>query len=243
MAAPADNGLLIKPIAYIYNDYQSKFGVPRQSGLVDDVVSRVVLLPQYRRAEALRGLDGFSHIWLIWHFSAGFAAGKGASWQPTVRPPKLGGNTRVGVFASRSPNRPNPLGLSAVRLLAVEHNAEDAPVLLVAGADILSGTPIFDIKPYVPYADSLPDASGGFAVPGDGHILAVDFPPALLAKVPIDKQPALCAVLAADPRPAYQKDETRLYGLSFGGLNVRFRVRGGRLTVCEISPLDKKTDF
>lgn len=231
------SGLNLTPIAHIYNDYQAKFGVPRQSGLVEEVVSRVVFLPKFRRAEALRGLEGFSHIWLIWHFSEGFAAGKAsdAGWQPTVRPPRLGGNTRVGVFASRSPNRPNPLGLSAVRLLAVDRQGAEAPSLLVAGADCVSGTPVFDIKPYLPYADAIADAAGGFAMPGEGHLLRVNCPDELLAKVPQAKRAALLAVLAADPRPAYQEDAARIYGLSFGGFNVRFKVAGDQLTVCEIA--------
>lgn len=227
--------LLIRPIARIYNDYTGKFGVPRQSGLVDEVTSRVVLLPEYRRAEALRGIEEFSHLWLIWQFDRGFAAGQGnADWQPTVRPPRLGGNVRVGVFASRSPNRPNRLALSVVRLLAVDWQAADGPVLLVSGADMMNDTPIFDIKPYVPYADSRPDAVGGFAVPGDGHRLRVVCPDELLGCLPVGKRSALLAVLAADPRPAYQNDEQRLYGLSFGGFNVRFTVVADVLTVCDI---------
>lgn len=230
------DGLIIKPIAHIFNDYTGKFGVPRQSGLVDEVTSRVVFAPEYRRAEALRGIEEFSHLWLIWQFNAGFAAGTHSAWQATVRPPRLGGNVRVGVFASRSPNRPNRLGLSVVRLLGVDWAADDGPALLVSGADIMNGTPIFDVKPYVPYADSLPGAVGGFAVPGESHRLQVHCPAALLANVPQDKHAGLLAVLAADPRPAYQQDEERVYGLSFGGFNVRFCVAGDELTVCEIAP-------
>lgn len=230
--------LVIKPIAYVYNDYQAKFGVPRQSGVVEEVTSRVVFLPEYRRAEALRGLEGFSHIWLIWQFSQGFAADTAAEWSPTVRPPMLGGNTRVGVFASRSPRRPNPLGLSAVRLLKIEYDAPDAPALLVAGADCVSGTPVFDVKPYVPYADAIPDALGGFAVPKEGHRLTVDFPPVLLQKLPRDKQAAVMSVLAADPRPAYQNDPERVYGVSFGGFNLRFTVEGENLSVCKVEKTD-----
>lgn len=230
-------GFLISPIAHIYNDYTGKFGVPRQSGLVDEVISRVVFAPEYRRAEALRGIEGFSHLWLIWQFSAGFAAGShNAEWQPTVRPPRLGGNVRVGVFASRSPNRPNRLGLSVVRLQAVDWAAADGPALLVSGADMMNGTPIFDVKPYVPYADSPVGAEGGFAVPKAGHLLNVCCPPHLLGAVPEDKRAGLLAVLAADPRPGYQQDEERRYGLSFGGFNVRFKVAGDELTVCEIEP-------
>lgn len=230
------DGFWIEPIAHIYNDYGSKFGVPRQSGLVDEVVSRIVFAPDFRRAEALRGIDGFSHLWLIWQFSEGFASdnrGKGKrKWQPTVRPPRLGGNERVGVFASRSPNRPNSLGLSVVRLLSVDMQSDNAPTLLVCGADCLSGTPIFDIKPYVPYADSVAGARGGFAVPH--HSLAVDCSEELLAALPEEKRAGLLSVLAADPRPAYQNDPDRLYGMSFAGFNVRFRVADNRLTVVAI---------
>lgn len=234
--------IVIAPVAFVHNDYTGKFGVPRQSGLVDEVISRVVFAPEYRRAEALRGIEGFSHLWLIWQFNAGFAAGnnhKNADWQPTVRPPRLGGNVRVGVFASRSPNRPNRLGLSVVRLIKVDWDAPDGPVLLVAGADMMDGTPVFDVKPYVPYADSLPDAVGGFAVPGDGHRLDVHCPQELLDALPADKRAGLLAVLAADPRPGYQQDEERVYGLGFAGFNVRFRVAGDELTVCDITAGDK----
>lgn len=229
-----DSGLCIQPIAHIHNDYQSKFGVPRQSGLVDEVVSRVVFCPEYRRCEALRGIEEFSHLWLIWHFSAGFARGTSDSWQPTVRPPRLGGNVRVGVFATRSPNRPNKLGLSVVRLLSVDYAGENGPTLLVSGADCLDGTPIFDIKPYVPYADSVQGAKGGFAVDKEGHRLRVDCPDELLNKLSVEKQRGLLALLAADPRPGYQQDKERLYGLSFAGFQVRFSVDGDTLYVKEI---------
>ncbi len=217
-------------IAHVYNDYQEKFGVPRQSGLVNEVVSAVVLCPEYRREGVFRGLSGFSHIWLLWQFSENLGEG----WSPTVRPPRLGGNRRVGVFASRSPFRPSPIGLSAVRLLGVEHDRERGEYLLVAGADLLSGTPVFDIKPYVPYADAIADAAGGFAVPGGAQRLAVDFPPELLALIPADRRPVLLAVLAEDPRPGYQDDAARVYGLCFAGYNVRFRVAGGRLVVLAV---------
>lgn len=229
------DSIVISPVAYIHNDYTGKFGVPRQSGLVEEVISRVVFAPRYRRAEALRGIEGFSHLWLIWQFNVGFAAGiHNADWQPTVRPPRLGGNQRVGVFASRSPNRPNRLGLSVVRLIKVDCDAPDGPVLLVSGADMMNGTPVFDIKPYVPYADSLPGAAGGFAVPGGEHRLDVICPPELLDKLPGDKRAGLLAVLAADPRPGYQQDEGRVYGLSFAGFNVRFGVAEDVLEVCDI---------
>ncbi len=231
-----ENELKLQIIGHIYNDYGGKFGVPRQSGLVEEVISRVVLLPEFRRAEAFRGLAGFSHVWLLWLFSEGFASGEAAEreWQPTVRPPRLGGNQRVGVFASRSPNRPNPIGLSAVRLLEIAQE-EDGPVLLVAGADVLNGTPLLDIKPYVPYADARPQAQGGFAVPPEqARRLQVQIAPELLAQLPPDKRPALLAVLAEDPRPAYhagRQEEARAYGLSFAGFNVRFQVQGEVLRV------------
>ena len=211
-----ENQLNLKIIGHIYNDYDGKFGIPRQSGLVPEVVSRVVLLPEYRRPEAFRGLAGFSHIWLLWLFSEFLGEG----WSPTVRPPRLGGNQRVGVFASRSPNRPNPIGLSAVRLLEIRR-PEDEPELLVAGADILNGTPILDIKPYVPYADSWPEAQGGFADPR-AAILQVQAPPDLLAQ---------------DPRPAYHAQGQRVYGLSFAGFNVRFQVDGEVLQVLALEKI------
>ncbi|MBQ2888598.1 MAG: tRNA (N6-threonylcarbamoyladenosine(37)-N6)-methyltransferase TrmO [Firmicutes bacterium] len=220
-------------LAHIYNDYQAKFGVPRQSGLVDEVISTIVFEPEFRREEAFRGLEGFSHLWLLWHFSESHKDG----WSATVRPPRLGGNRRVGVFASRSPFRPNPIGLSCVRLVEIKQDKALGPVLLVSGADLLNGTPIFDVKPYVPYADAHPEALGGFAVPHDGHLLAVDFAPALLASIPEDKQEALLAVLAQDPRPSYQNDAERVYGLSFGGFDVRFTVADDKLTVVQVLPL------
>lgn len=225
----------LKIIGHVYNDYDGKFGIPRQSGIVPEVVSRVVLLPEYRRPEAFRGLAGFSHVWLLWLFSE-FAA---ADWSPTVRPPRLGGNQRVGVFASRSPHRPNPIGLSAVRLLEV-CQADSEPELLVVGADILNGTPLLDIKPYVPYADAWPQARGGFAVPPDGGGLQVRIADELLALWPAAKRPALLAVLAQDPRPAYhagRQDAARVYGLSFAGFNVRFQVEGDVLRVLAVEPL------
>jgi tRNA-Thr(GGU) m(6)t(6)A37 methyltransferase TsaA len=223
----------LKTIAHIYNDFDGKFGIPRQSGIVEAVQSRIVFEPKFRREEALRGLEGFSHIWLIWQFSEnGQAAGD--DWSPTVRPPRLGGNQRVGVFASRSPFRPNPLGLSVVRLLDIQRDNELGSVLVVTGADLLSGTPIFDIKPYVPYCDSVADARGGFAVPADGHVLQVEVSDEQLSIVPPEKRAGLLAVLAQDPRPSYQNDRERVYGMSFAGMNVRFRVGEGGLTVVSI---------
>ena len=217
-------------IARIRSDFPAKFGIPRQSGLVEDLRAQVVFEPEYRDPAALRGLEGFTHIWLIWQFSENLREG----WSPTVRPPRLGGNERMGVFATRSPFRPNPIGLSCVRLEGVEWDAPDGPALAVAGADLLDGTPILDIKPYVPYADCKPEALEGFAQRIAGPALAVDFPPDLLARVPEDKRAALTGVLAQDPRPRYQHDPERIYGLSFAGLEVRFRVEGTKLTVLSL---------
>ena len=221
---------LMKPIAHIRSDFSSKFGVPRQSGLVDTLEALVIFEPEYRSSDALRGLEGFSHLWLIWEFSQARREG----WSPTVRPPRLGGNRRLGVFATRSPFRPNPIGLSCVRLVEVRQHRELGPVLTVAGADLLDGTPIYDIKPYLPYADCKPEAVGGFAARPKGADLAVDCSPALLDRVPEDKRAALLAVLAQDPRPQYQDDPERVYGMAFAGLEVKFRVAGERLTVTEI---------
>ncbi len=225
--------LLLHPIAHIRTDLPQKFGVPRQSGLVEALEGEVIFEPEYRRPEALRGLEGFSHLWLIWGFSKN-RRDPGASWSPTVRPPRLGGNTRLGVFATRSPFRPNPLGLSCVRLCAVDLAAPGGPALRVAGADLADGTPIYDIKPYVPYADSRPDALGGFASVAPETRLTVEVPPDLLSQIPEQKRPALLGILAQDPRPSYQDDPDRLYGLTFAGLEVRFRVAGEVLTVVEL---------
>ncbi len=220
----------MKTIARIRSDFAGKFGVPRQSGLVEALEARVVFEPEYRNSAALRGLEGFSHIWLVWVFDQAVRA----EWSPTVRPPRLGGNKRLGVFATRSPFRPNPLGLSCVRLLEIRQDREQGPVLVVSGADLLDGTPIYDIKPYLPYADCKPEAMGGFAARPKGADLAVDCSPALLDRVPEDKRAALLAVLAQDPRPQYQDDPERVYGMAFAGLEVKFRVAGERLTVTEI---------
>ena len=221
----------IKVIARIRSDFKTKFGVPRQSGLVEALRARVVFEPEYRDSEALRGIEGFSHLWLIWQFSAAVREG----WSPTVRPPRLGGNERMGVFATRSPFRPNAIGLSCVRLEGVEQTAEGA-VLVVSGADLMDGTPIYDVKPYLPYADCKPEASGGFA-PQRGAELAVEIPEALLARVPAGKRAALTGVLAQDPRPPYQNDPQRVYGMEFAGQNVRFRVAEGVLTVVEVTDM------
>lgn len=214
-------------IARIHNDYTTKFGVPRQSGLAPQVVSRVVFEPEYRATEALRGIEGWSHLWLIWRFHLTERGG----WSPTVRPPRLGGNTRVGVFATRSPFRPNPIGLSCVRLLGVREEPGLGTVLLVGGADLSDGTPILDIKPYVPYADCHPEATEGFLPDTRREQLKVDCDPALLARVPEDSREGLLQSLAQDPRPAYQDDPERVYGLGFAGLNVRFTVHGGVVRV------------
>ena len=220
----------LRPIARIQSDFSEKFGIPRQSGLVGALRARVVFSPEYRVREAFRGLEGFSHIWLVWGFSQNVEAG----WSPTVRPPRLGGNVRMGVFATRSPFRPNPIGLSCVELLAVDYDAPDGPALVVGGADLLDGTPIFDVKPYVPHADCRPQARGGFADAHREDRLAVDFPPRLEALVPPDKREALRGVLAGDPRPSYQRDPQRLYGLGFAGLQVRFTVEDGVLRVRQV---------
>lgn len=221
----------IQAIARMKSDFPTKFGIPRQSGLVDALESTIVFEPEFRNADALRGIEGFSHLWLIWQFSQAVRQ----SWSPTVRPPRLGGNTRMGVFATRSPFRPNNLGLSCVRLLGVEETREFGTVLHVGGADLMDGTPIFDIKPYIPYSDARPDALGGFTDTAGDFLLTVDFPPALLEKIPADKREALIGVLSHDPRPSYQADPERVYGLTFGGRNVRFQVRDNVLTVVEVS--------
>ena len=218
----------MRPIAHIKSDFSEKFGIPRQSGLVEELTASVVFEPEYRDPSALRGLEGFSHLWLIWEFS------RSQGWSPTVRPPRLGGNKRLGVFATRSPFRPNPLGLSCVRLVEVRQDRALGPVLVVAGADLLDGTPIYDVKPYLPYADCKPDAVGGFAAQPKGADLDVDCPPELLEIVPEGKRAALLAVLAQDPRPQYQDDPRRVYGMAFAGLEVKFQVAGERLTVAEI---------
>ena len=217
----------LKPIAHIHSPFPEKFGVPRQSGLIEALRAQILFLPEYRSPEAVRGLEGFSHLWLIWQFSQ-VPAGK---WSPTVRPPRLGGNKRVGVFASRSPFRPNPLGLSCVALEAVDFSRQDGPVLHILGADLVDGTPIFDIKPYLPSADCKPEATGGFTDEKSWEQLEVEFPAELLARVPEEQQAALTAVLSADPRPHYQNDSERVYGMAFGGMEVRFTVEDKQLRV------------
>ncbi len=217
-------------IARMKSDFSSKFGIPRQSGLIEELRSTIVFEPEFRNPDALRGIDGYSHLWILWQFSEAVRTG----WSPTVRPPRLGGNTRMGVFATRSPFRPNNLGLSCVKLLAVEHTEESGTVLHVGGADLLDGTPIFDIKPYIPYADSHPEATGGFTDTAGDFLLEVDFPDVLLEKLPESKREAAIGVLSHDPRPSYQKDPERIYGLSFAGFDIRFQVQEKKLTVLEV---------
>jgi tRNA-Thr(GGU) m(6)t(6)A37 methyltransferase TsaA len=226
-----ENDFVIRPIARIRTEFPEKFGIPRQAGIVDELRGEVVFEPEYRREEALRGLEEFSHLWLIWQFSENLDQG----WTPTVRPPRLGGNERRGVFATRSPFRPNALGLSCVRLLGIRRDPELGSVLQVAGADLMDGTPIFDIKPYIPYADCRPEASGGFA-PDPGATLTVVIPEELEGKIPEEKRAALRGILENDPRPRYQNDPERRYGLSFGGMEIAFRVNGRTLTVTEVKP-------
>ncbi len=215
-------------VAKIKTDFPTKFGIPRQSGIVEELKGQIVFEPKYRNADYIRGLEGFSHIWLIWEFATG------ENFSPTVRPPKLGGNTKVGVFASRSPFRPNPVGLSCVKLEKIEFSEKLGPVLHIAGADLMNETAIFDIKPYVPYSDCHTDATGGFSKDGNSMLLSVTIPNELLSLIPEEKQAALLRVLELDPRPAYQDDESRIYGFGFAGFEIRFTVSNGNLTVCEI---------
>ena len=220
----------INMIARMHSDFASKFGIPRQSGLVEELRSTIVFEPEYRNADALRGIEDFSHLWIIWQFSEAVRQG----WSPTVRPPRLGGNTRLGVFATRSPFRPNNLGLSCVRLIGTEHTEKYGTVLHVGGADLMDGTPIFDIKPYIPYSDCKPDASGGFTDRAGDFLLQVDFPAHLLEKLPAEKRQAAIGVLSHDPRPSYQRTAERVYGLTFAGFNIRFTVAGKMLAVLEV---------
>ena len=221
--------LTIKPIARIRTDFPTKFGIPRQSGVVKELKGRIVFEPDYRNEDMLRGIEGFTHLWLIWMFSENVRS----KWTPTVRPPILGGNTRIGVLATRSPFRPNPLGLSCVELAGVERRADEGTVLLVRGADLMDGTPIFDIKPYLAYVDSHPEATEGFRTVG-WSMLSVDFPPELLELVPAEDRDALLSVLANDPRPSYHNDPERIYGMSFGSREIKFRVADDILTVTAV---------
>ena len=220
----------IQIIARMRSDFATKFGIPRQSGLVEELRSTIVFEPEYRNADALRGIEGFSHLWIIWQFSEAVRS----DWSPTVRPPRLGGNTRMGVFATRSPFRPNHLGLSCVKLLGVEETEEFGTVIHVGGADLMDGTPIFDIKPYVPYADCHPEAAGGFTDTAGEYLLQVAFPEDLLAILPADKRQAAISVLSHDPRPSYQRNPDRMYGLTFAGYDMRFSVKEGILTVTAV---------
>jgi len=221
----------IQVIARMRSDFATKFGIPRQSGLVQQLQSTIVFEPEFRNPDALRGIEDFSHLWIIWQFSEAVRQG----WSPTVRPPRLGGNTRMGVFATRSPFRPNNLGLSCVKLLGVEHTAQYGTVLHVGGADLMDGTPIFDIKPYIPYADCQRDAVGGFTDTAADFILRVNFPGPLLEKLPQGKQDAAIEVLSHDPRPSYQRKPDRIYGLTFAGFDIRFQVQEDLLTVVEVN--------
>ena len=218
-------------IATMHSAFPAKFGIPRQSGLVDGLRGEIIFTPEYRNADALRGLEDFSHIWLVWQFSGAVRD----TWSPTVRPPRLGGNTRMGVFATRSPFRPNPLGLSSVKLEGIEMRPEVGPVLLVRGADLMDGTPIYDIKPYIPYADCHPDAAAGFTAQTQFHHVEVVCPEEVWAQVPAAERDGLRGVLENDPRPSYQHDPERVYGMEFAGLEVHFKVDGDTLTVTDIS--------
>ena len=220
----------IQVIARMHSDFATKFGIPRQSGIVQELRSTIVFEPEYRNADALRGIETYSHLWLIWAFSKA----ERDTWSPTVRPPRLGGNTRMGVFATRSPFRPNNLGLSCVHFLGLEETKEFGTVIHVGGADLMDGTPIFDIKPYIPYADCQPEALGGFTGGTEGDLLEVDFPSSLLEMLPRDKRQAAIGILAHDPRPSYQKDSQRLYGVTFAGFDLRFTVKENRLTVQDV---------
>ena len=222
----------VKVIARIRSDFSQKFGIPRQSGLVEELEADIIFEPEFRDPEALRGLDGFSHLWLIWEFSEA----KRDNWSPTVRPPRLGGNTRMGVFATRSPFRPNPIALSCVRLDRIEQTTDCGTVLHIRGADLMDGTPILDIKPYIPYADCHPEALGGFAAAPAGATLEVVIPEELLKRIPAERLDALRGVLAQDPRPHYQNDPERVYGFGFAGMEVKFSVEGETLTVKDILP-------
>ena len=223
----------IQIIARMKSDFPTKFGIPRQSGLVEELRSTIIFEPEFRNPDALRGIDGYSHLWLIWQFSEAVRT----EWTPTVRPPRLGGNTRMGVFATRSPFRPNSLGLSSVKLLGVEHTQEFGTVIHVGGADLMDGTPIFDIKPYIPYGDCHPEATGGFTDTAGDFLLQVDFPEYLLNQLPNDKQQAAIGILSHDPRPSYQRKPDRVYGISFAGFDIRFTVEENVLTVQAVEKL------
>ena len=220
----------MKVIAHIHSDFPTKFGIPRQSGLVESLKAKIVFEPEYRNSDALRGMDEYSHLWLIWEFSEA----KRDTWSPTVRPPRLGGNKRMGVFATRSPFRPNPIGLSCVKLEAIDFATENGPVIIVSGADLLDGTPIYDIKPYLPFADSRPDAIGGFADTVKGDQLQVQCSEEVMLQIPKQHRQAVIDILAQDPRPHYQQDPTRIYGMEYANMEIKFRVEDTTLVVCKI---------
>ena len=226
-----NDGILMRPVARIRTDFTTKFGVPKQAGLVPELTARVVFEPEYRSADAVRGLEEFSHVWLLWHFSA--AVRENETFSPTVRPPRLGGNTRVGVFASRSPFRPNHIGISSLPLERIDYDDPEGPVLIVRGADLMDGTPILDVKPYIAYADSHPEAAAGFTSTPP-RTVRCHFPPELLIRVPEEKRASLIGVLKGDPRPSYQDDPERIYGFGFAGQEIRFRVADGVLTVIDV---------
>lgn len=228
-----DQTLSLNIIAKIRTDFPAKFGIPRQSGIVDTLKAEIVFESNYRNPDAIRGLSGFSHLWLIW----GFHQAKRDTWAPMVKPPRLGGNMRMGVFATRSPFRPNPLGLSSVKLESIEYHPELGPILHVSGADLMDNTPIYDIKPYLPYTDSHPEANGGFAEPVKDYALEVNVPEHLLSIIPAQHHEALMGVLAHDPRPSYHNDPERIYGFYFAGFNIRFTVQDNIITVCEVTVL------
>lgn len=223
-------GLFLEPIAKIHGDFPEKFGIPRQSGLVKELRGQIVFESKYRDPDVLRGLEDFSHIWILW----GFSEISDRTWKTTVRPPRLGGNVRKGVFATRSPFRPNPIGLSCVEIEKIDYKTSQGPVLWVLGADLMDGTPIYDIKPYLPLADSHPEALGGFADRIETYMLQVEIPPDLEKIIPEKYKKVLLEVLAQDPRPSYHQDADRIYGMTFGGMEIKFRVTGSKLTVCEI---------
>ena len=231
MNQKSNEAMTLKVIAHIRTAFPTKFGIPRQSGLVDSLRGEIIFTPEYRSVDAVRGLEDFSHIWLVWQFSGAVRD----TWSPTVRPPRLGGNTRMGVFATRSPFRPNPLGLSSVKLEGIEMRPEVGPVLLVRGADLMDGTPIYDIKPYIPYADCHPDAAAGFTAQTQFHHVEVVCSEEVWAQVPAAERDGLRGVLENDPRPSYQHDPERVYGMEFAGLEVHFKVDGDTLTVTDIS--------
>ena len=228
-----DESIKIEPVAHIRTDFCDKFGIPRQAGRVAAATGKIVFVPKYRNPDALRGIEGFSHLWLLFDFSAAHRE----EWSPTVRPPRLGGNERVGVFASRSPFRPNPIGLSCVKLEQVLSTEREGVVLMVSGVDLLDGTPIFDIKPYIPFGDCHPEANGSYADEFASHRLSVSFPPELLALLPEEKRRAAVDCLAEDPRPSYQNDQNRIYGMKFAGFDIKFSVDGGELTVSAVEKI------